>query len=196
MSPELLYQIALSLVPNIGPVQAKILIEHYGRASSVFNARTDELKHLEGIGEIRAKCIKHFSAFDIAEKEIRFIEKFGIKPLFLTDPEYPRRLLNCYDSPLLLFYKGNADLNSSRIVAIVGTRHNSDYGKQAAEKLVKELADLDVMIISGLAFGIDAIAHKAALAHNLDTIGVLAHGLGQVYPSQHTVLRSRNDWQH
>ena len=188
MSPELLYQIALSLVPNIGPVQAKILIEHYGRASSVFNARIDDLKHLEGIGEIRAKCIKSFSAFDIAEKEIRFIEKFGIKPLFLADAAYPQRLLNCYDSPLLLFYKGNANLNTSRVVAIVGTRHNTEYGKQATEKLVSELAGLDVLVISGLAFGIDAIAHKAALANSMETIGVLAHGLGQVYPSQHAAI--------
>jgi DNA processing protein len=188
MYNDLLYQIALSLVPHIGPVQAKILAGHFGTAGSIFNARISQLKNIEGIGEIRAASIKKFTGFHEAENEIRFIEKTGIKPLFITDADYPQRLLNCYDSPLLLYYKGNAGLNASKMIAVIGTRNHTEYGKQVTEKLIKELAVHDIVIVSGLAYGIDAIAHKAALKNNLPTIGVLAHGLNQVYPPQHAML--------
>jgi DNA processing protein len=188
MDNDLLYQIALSLVPHIGPVQAKILASHFDNAGSIFNARISQLKNIEGVGEIRASSIKRFSNFYEAEQEIRFIEKSGITPLFITDKAYPKRLLNCYDSPILLYYKGNADLNTSKMIAVIGTRNHTDYGKQQTEKLIKELAGRDLTIVSGLAYGIDAIAHKAALKNNLPTIGVLAHGLNQVYPPQHAAL--------
>jgi DNA processing protein len=185
---ELLYQLALSLTPNIGPVQTKILVEHLGTASAVFKAKTSLLKNIEGIGEIRASSIRKFNQFQEAEEEIKFIEKYKITPLFITDPGYPKRLLNCYDPPGLLFYKGNADLNSSRVIAVVGTRNNTDYGKQVTETLIKDLAASNVLVVSGLAYGIDAVAHKTALKNNLSTVGVLAHGLDQVYPSQHSTM--------
>ncbi len=137
---------------------------------------------------MRAAAIRSFDAFHELEKEIRFIEKFNIRPLFLTDPQYPQRLLNCCDAPTLLYYKGEADLNSSRIVSIIGTRSNTEYGKYLTENLVKELAPYEVLIIGGLAFGIDALAHKAALKNQLPTVGVLAHGLDTLYPSQHKQL--------
>ncbi|HEX7904091.1 MAG TPA: DNA-processing protein DprA [Chitinophagaceae bacterium] len=188
MQNDLLYQIALSLTPNIGPVQAKILIEQLGSAEAIFKTKATQLKSIEGIGEIRANSIKGFSKFAEAEDEIKFIEKYNIVPLFITDKNYPQRLLNCYDSPELLYYKGNADLNTSKIVSIVGTRNHTDYGKQLTEKLVKELAEQHVLVVSGLAYGIDAIAHKAALKNNLQTVGVLAHGLDQIYPTHHSSL--------
>ena len=188
MQNDLLYQIALSLTPNIGPVQAKILIEQLGSAETVFKTKATQLKNIEGIGEIRANSIKGFSKFNAAEDEIKFIEKYNIVPLFITDKNYPQRLLNCYDSPELLYYKGNADLNTSKIVSIVGTRNHTDYGKQLTEKLVKELTEQHVLVVSGLAYGIDAIAHKAALKNNLQTVGVLAHGLDQIYPTHHSSL--------
>src|SRR5215212_1836728 len=185
---DLLYQLALTLVPNIGDVHAKILVQHLGDARSVFDAKQNILEKIEGIGSVRARSIKKFDEFQIAEAEIKFIEKYKIKTLFLTDRDYPRRLLNCYDSPTLLFYKGKADLNSSRVLAIVGTRSNTEYGKQFTEKLVKDLEDENILIISGLAFGIDAIAHKAALKYNLPTVGVVGHGLDKMYPYEHTGL--------
>lgn len=185
---DLLYQIALTLIPGIGPVQAKILIENFGDASSIFSAKESKLKTIEGIGEIRAKAIKSFNDLKEAEEEIVFIEKYKITPLFLTDKNYPQRLLNCYDSPTLLYYKGEADLNASKIVAVVGTRNHTEYGKQFTERLIEELTDQHILVISGLAFGIDAIAHKTSLKNNLSTVGVLAHGLDQVYPSQHASL--------
>jgi DNA processing protein len=188
LNSELLYQLAITLVPNIGDVQAKILIQHFGNASSIFKASTSTLETIEGIGTIRAKSIKEFRDFAIAEKELGFIEKYNIKPLFITDKDYPQRLLNCYDSPALLFYKGKADLNASRIISIVGTRNNTEYGKSFTEKLVKDLSGEEVLIVSGLAFGIDAIAHKAALKNNLPTIGAVGHGLDIIYPSENKNL--------
>ncbi|MGZ5190824.1 MAG: DNA-processing protein DprA [Flavisolibacter sp.] len=183
---DLVYQLALTLVPNIGDVHAKILIQHLGDAKSVFTAKQNILEKIEGIGTVRARSIKEFDAFKTAEDEIKFIEKYKIKTLFITDPDYPKRLLNCYDSPTILFYKGAADLNASRILAIVGTRTNTEYGKQFTEKLVKDLEDQNIIIISGLAFGIDAIAHKSALKNNIPTVGVVGHGLDKMYPYEHT----------
>jgi DNA processing protein len=185
---ELVYQISLSLVPNIGDIHAKALINHFGNAKDIFSARKKDLEALEGIGTIRAASIKSFHDFEKAEEEIRFIEKYKITPLFITDKNYPQRLLNCYDSPSMLYYKGNADLNSSKIVAVVGTRNNNEYGKNICEKLIEELAAEEIIIVSGLAFGIDTIAHKAAIKNNMQTIGVLAHGLDRVYPSQNSAL--------
>ena len=188
MKSELIYQISLTLIPHIGPVQARVLLEHFKSASAIFAAKTSELQRLEGVGEIRAAAIRRFTDFKIAEEEVLFIEKHGITPLFITDEKYPKRLLNCYDAPMLLYYKGTADLNASRTIAVVGTRHNSEYGRQLTEQLIRDLADQPVLIISGLAFGIDAIAHKAALKNDLPTVGVLAHGLDQLYPSEHNTL--------
>ena len=188
MNNELLHQLALTLVPNIGDVQAKILIQHFGEVSAIFKAKTSTLEKIEGIGSVRAKSIKEFDDFHIAEKEQEFIEKYKIKTFFLTDKDYPKRLLNCYDSPTLLFYKGIADLNAPQIVAIVGTRTNTEYGKQFTEKLVKDLSEQNITIISGLAFGIDAMAHKAALKHGLPTVGVVGHGLDKIYPSENSSL--------
>jgi len=185
---DLLYQLALTEVPNIGWVQAKILAQHFGEAEKIFKAKLSALEKIEGIGTIRANSIKSFSDFSNAEEEIKFIEKFRIKPLFITNKEYPRRLLNCYDSPTLLFYKGTADLNASKIISIVGTRTHTDYSKKITDKLIEELSSQNILISSGMAYGVDAIAHKTAVKNNLPTVGVLAHGLDQIYPPDHSNL--------
>lgn len=188
MYPDLVYQIALTLVPNIGDVRAKSLIEHFETAERIFKAPLKELEKIDGIGTIAAKSIKHFDDFKRCEKEVAFIKKAGITPLFLTDPNYPQRLLNCYDNPPMLYYRGNADLNHSKIISIVGTRKNSDYGKSVCDSLIADLKNEDVLIISGLAFGIDTVAHKAALKNDLKTVGVMAHGLDKIYPAQNKEL--------
>ncbi len=188
MYSELQYQIALTQVPAIGDVHAKALINYFGSAEAIFSARKKHLESLEGIGPVRAKSIKEFVAFDKAVEEIGFIKKYKITPLFLTDKKYPQRLLNCYDSPIMLYYKGNADLNTSKIIAVVGTRNHDEYGKATTEKLIEDLAGEEILIISGLAYGIDSVAHKAALKNNLPTVGVLAHGLDRIYPSQNSSL--------
>jgi len=188
MNNDLFYQIALTLVPTIGDVRAKALVSHFGNAADIFSARISQLQKIEGIGFAQASAIKHFKDFKRIEDEIAFIEKFKVTPLFMTDAAYPKRLLNCYDSPCLLYYRGNADLNKNNIVGIVGTRNHSDYGKQQCEKLVDDLKNESVLIVSGLAFGIDSIAHKAAVKHQLPTVGVVAHGLDRMYPAENKAL--------
>ena len=188
MNDDLLHRIALTLVPNIGDVHTKTLVNHFGQAAAVFKAKTKVLESIEGIGSVRAASIKDFTDFKSAEAEIQFIEKYKITPLFITDKHYPQRLLNCYDSPALLYYRGTANLNSSRIVSVVGTRNNSDYGRHVTEQLITSLASQQVLICSGLAFGIDTIAHRSAQKNNLPTVAVLAHGLDMIYPEQNKLL--------
>lgn len=188
MYTQLLHRVALTLVPNIGPVQARILVDHFGDATAVFKAKRSLLDKLEGIGEVRSASIKTFSNFKRAEEEINFIEKYKITPLFLTDAAYPRRLLHCYDPPTMLYYRGSAHLNASKIIAVIGTRSKTDYGKQLTEKLVADLAHQQVIVVSGLALGIDAVAHRAAIKNNIPTVAVIAHGLDKIYPAEHTGL--------
>ncbi|MFM9910969.1 MAG: DNA-processing protein DprA [Chitinophagaceae bacterium] len=185
---DLLYQVALTRIPQIGSVQARLLVEQFGSAEAIFRAKIHQLEKTEGIGSVRAKSIKEFNSFKEAEKEISFINKYKINPLFISETSYPTRLRNCYDPPTLLYYKGETSLNTSKIVAIVGTRVNSDYGKHLTENLISVLSNQQVLIVSGMAFGIDALAHKAALKNNLPTVGVLAHGLDTIYPIQHSSL--------
>lgn len=185
LDKDLIYQLALTGLPMIGSVHAKILVQEFGSAEAVFRAKKSSLDRLEGIGKVRAGNIKSFTGFSQAEEEIRFIEKYKIQPLFLTDKAYPQRLLHCYDPPTLLFYKGTADLNAPRMVSVIGTRSHSEYGKKMTEKLIAGLSSSGVVIISGLAYGIDALAHKSAMKNKLPTVGVLAHGLDQVYPAEH-----------
>jgi DNA processing protein len=188
MQHDVLYQVALTLVPQIGDVHAKALVGHFGDAQSVFKARKKDLENLEGMGTVRASNIKAFTNYKRCEEELAFIEKYKITPLFINQPTYPKRLLNCYDSPVLLYYRGNTDINQQKIISVVGTRNNSDYGKTVCETLLQNLANEKILIVSGLAFGIDTIAHKAALKNNLDTVGVLAHGLDRIYPAQNKTL--------
>jgi len=188
MNSQLLYQLALTEIPNIGWVQAKILAQHFGEAEKIFKAKQSLLEKIEGIGLIRANSIKIFHDFSKAEEEIKFIEKFKIKPLFISDKDYPQRLLNCYDSPTLLFYKGTADLNATKIVSIIGTRTHTEYSNKMTDKLIEELSVQNILIVSGMAFGVDAMAHKAAVRNNLPTVGVVGHGLDQIYPPDHSNL--------
>jgi DNA processing protein len=183
MDNDLFYQIALTKVPHIGDVQAKILVQILGSPGNVFNTASRFLEKIEGIGKIRANAIKNFKSFKQVEQEIRFITKNNIQPLFFTSEEYPKRLLNCADSPVLLYFKGNTDLNHEKIISIAGTRNHSDYGQSTCEELIEALSDYSITVVSGLAYGIDTIAHKTALANKQHTIAVLAHGLHTIYPN-------------
>jgi len=188
MNTELLYHIALTMVPHVGPVQARALLTRLGSARAVFTAPLETLQKIGNIGQARASAIRSFRNFKAAEQEIAFIQRYGIQPIVFTDTAFPQRLLHCYDSPTLLYYKGTADLNRSKIIAIVGTRINTEYGRFVTEKLVADLSSLGLLVISGLAHGIDAVAHRSALKNNLPTVGVLAHGLDRVYPDNHAGL--------
>lgn len=184
---NLLHKIALTLVPNIGCVQAKLLLQQLD-IEEIFSAKKSTLEKIDGLGDIRINSIKKFNDFESAEKEINFIEKYKIQPIFITDDAYPKRLLNCYDSPTLLYYRGTTDLNSPKMIAVVGTRNHTDYGRAATEKLMNDLNGSGIVVISGLAYGVDCLAHKFALKNNLQTVGVLAHGLDKIYPAEHTTL--------
>jgi DNA processing protein len=188
MPTEAEYQVALTLSPHIGCVAAKTLVQHFGNATDIFKAKASTLARIDGIGPVRADSIKSFNDFALCEQELQFAQKHGVQLLFLTDARYPRRLLNCYDSPTLLYYKGEADLNASRTAAIVGTRRNSEYGKHCVTELLAALAPHNVLILSGLAFGVDTLAHREALKQALPTVGVLAHGLHTVYPPENKGL--------
>jgi DNA processing protein len=185
-SDELLYQIGLTLINGIGDGHTKNLLAYCGSAGAVFEADKKSLLKIPGIGEHVANALLNGkNVLREAEKEIRFIEENNIKPLFFTDEDYPQRLKYCNDGPALLYYKGNADLNTEKIIAVVGTRQPSDYGIGQTEKFIAELKDSGILIVSGLAYGIDVLAHKKALENNLDTVGVVAHGLDRIYPSVH-----------
>lgn len=183
----LLYRIALTMVPHIGCVHARVLLQHFS-PKEIFTAKKSVLDKVEGLGTIRVNSIKNFSDFDRAEKEIAFIEKYKIQPLAIGDEAYPQRLMHCYDAPTLLYYRGSADLNASKIIAIVGSRTHTDYGKQVLEKLITDLHASNMLIVSGLAYGVDALAHKQALASGMETVAVLAHGLDKIYPASHTAM--------
>ncbi len=189
---ELPYQIGLTLLPNIGDVLAKSLLSYCGSASEIFKTKEKLLQKIPGIGEINAKHIlKNKDVLNRAEEEVEFILKYKIKPLFFTDEDYPQRLKFCNDGPVMLYYKGNANLNADKIIAVVGTRKPDEYGIDITKKLLSDLAGSGALIISGLAYGIDAHAHKYALDNDLQTVGVVAHGLDRVYPSAHTALAKK-----
>lgn len=184
-------RIALTMIPGIGPVIAKKLVIHCGSAEAVFREKKKLLETIPGIGKITAKLVTDRECRIKAEKELQRIEKTGIQMLYFTEPNYPSRLKHCYDSPPLLYYKGSADLNAKRIVSIIGTRQITDYGKQLCEKLVADLVKYNVLVVSGLAYGVDICAHRASLEHGLDTVGVLAHGLDEVYPRVHAATAKK-----
>ena len=183
---ELLYNIAITLIPDIGDARAKILIACCGSAEAVLKEKYQKLLKIPGIGTFVAKAVSSAKILDRAEDELEFVLRHKISPLFFTDPGFPARLKHAEDSPILLYYKGNADLNASRIIAIVGTRNASDYGKNLCRTLVEDLSTMNVLVVSGLAYGIDITAHRCALDNEMNTVGVLAHGLDRIYPSVHT----------
>lgn len=182
---ELKWRIALTLLEGVGSVTARNLVGYCGSVEGVFKEKKKNLEKIPGIGPATAEKIISHNTFERAEKELVFIERYEIKPLFYLDKEYPSRLKNCSDAPVLLYYKGTANLNHHRMIAIVGTRNASDYGKQMTEKITEDLKAYDIIIVSGLAYGIDIAAHKASIKNEMPTIGVLGHGLDRIYPALH-----------
>ena len=185
MDEQLKYKIGITLIPHVGDVNAKSLISYCGGAEAVFKEKKGKLMKIPGIGSITAEAVCKQDVLERAEEEVKFIKKYKITPLFYLDEDYPKRLKHCSDSPVMLYYKGTADLNQQKIVSIVGTRSATNYGKKICENLIEELAPYKVLIASGLAYGIDICAHKAAIENGLSTVGVVAHGLDKIYPSAH-----------
>lgn len=182
---ERIYQVALCMLPGIGPVSAKRLVSHCGTAGEVFRQKKSHLLKIPHIGEATASALHNKEVMLRAENELKFAEKKNIRILFYLDADYPNRLKQCYDSPAVLFFRGNCALDQQRIVSIVGTRKITPYGEMLIEKLVYDFAGKNILVVSGLAYGVDIAAHRAALHHGLETVGVLAHGLDLIYPSAH-----------
>lgn len=182
MHYELLYELALTLIPGIGDVNGKKLVAYCGGAEAVFHEKKKNLFHIPGIGEKSVESIVSQNVLSRAEKELAFAERNGIRILYYLNPDYPKRLQHCYDSPIIIYCKGITDLNVDKIVGIVGTRNITDYGKMLTERIVEQLASDNVLVVSGLAYGVDTYAHNAALKNKLDTAAVLAHGFQTIYP--------------
>ncbi len=182
---ELLLVLALQHVPKVGDITAKKLISHCGSVEAVFQEKRRNLLKIDGIGTTVLSELFHTYHHEEAEKELRFIKENDIDCLYFTDDDYPDKLKHCIDSPILLFKSGNINLKQQRIISIVGTRKITTSGIAFCQKLVETLAPFDPVIVSGFAYGTDITAQKAALKHNLQTIGCLAHGLNQVYPKTH-----------
>lgn len=179
---DLIYKLALTLIPGVGSVNGKSLVAYCGGVKAVFMEKKRALLKIPGIGEQTVNAIVNHNVFERADEELKFIEKNKIVSLFYLDKDYPIRLKQCHDSPLMLYYKGTADLNAAKVVALVGTRKATEYGRDMCRKLVEGLVEHNVLIVSGLAYGIDTWSHKAALENKLETVGVLGHGLDRIYP--------------
>ena len=191
MNKQLLFQIAVTLIPGIGDISGKRFVSYCGGAEAIFKETRKSLEKISGMREVTIDALsKPNEILKRAEQEVNFIENNGIKPLFYQDADYPRRLLQCDDSPMMLYYKGNANLNASRVVAIVGTRNVTEYGKENCINLVNDLVEEQVLVVSGLAYGVDTIAHRTAVKAGISTVGVLGNGFQQIYPAANKKLAS------
>jgi DNA processing protein len=182
---DLLHVLALQQVEGVGDIVAKKLIAHCGNATEVFKTKSSQLAAIDGVGSVLLKNIKNKTVFEKAEQELQFIKSNEIKVSYFQDENYPDRLKHCIDGPVLLFTSGNIDLKNKKIISIVGTRQITSYGMEFCRKLIEDLAPLDPVIVSGFAYGVDIFAHQLAMEHDLQTIGVVAHGLNQIYPKTH-----------
>jgi DNA processing protein len=184
-STDLFYTLALMQVEGVGDIVAKKLINHCGSAENVFQEKKSKLETIEGIGQILIKNLKNKTVFELAEKELQFIEQEQITTCFYQEDNYPNRLKHCIDGPVVLFSTGTINYENKKILSIVGTRQVTSYGADFCKQLIEDLAPLDPIIVSGFAYGVDIVAHQAAMENNLQTIGVLAHGMNQIYPQSH-----------
>jgi DNA processing protein len=185
MNQSRLSLLALHFIPGVGDYLARQLISYCGSAENVFKTPKGKLLKIPGVGEVTAQAILTAKSFALAEKELLKAEKENVQLLFFLDKQYPSRLKNIPDAPSLLYCKGDINFENPKAVAIVGTRQATQYGKECVEQLIEQLVPHDALVISGLAYGIDIQAHKQAIKHSLQTIGVMGSGMDVVYPSAH-----------
>lgn len=188
---ELFYLLALQKVAGVGDIVAKKLLVHCDSAESVFKTKASKLSAIDGIGSYLIRNLNNKQVFRLAEAELEFIQNNRIEFSGFNEESYPERLKHCIDGPVLLFHSGNINFQNRKIISIVGTRQITPYGIDFCKNLIAELAPLNPIIISGFAFGVDITAHQAAMEHNLQTIGVVAHGLNQIYPKAHKRYAAR-----
>ena len=185
---EIISSIALTKLNGLSLLNARTLLDSLGSASEVFAHRKDIVGVIPDASKRLVAAFDHTDeALRLAEEEMKFVEQKRLRVLTLNDVDYPQRLRECEDAPLVLYYCGSANLNSQRVISIVGTRKCSEYGREVCNNFIADLKRYypDTLIVSGLAYGIDVCAHRAALDNGMSTIGVLAHGLDTIYPSMH-----------
>jgi DNA processing protein len=187
MKSDYLYLLALQKAEGIGDINAKKLIKACGNAKTVFDEKPERLLKIDGIGRFKIKGLKDPSLLKKAEKELNFIEKNKIKMVSFLDDDYPNGLKHAIDSPLIYFQKGHINFKQKRIISIVGTRNMTNYGKSFVQKLIDEISVFNPIIVSGLAYGVDILAHQIAMKNKLQTVAVLAHGLDKIYPKKHQI---------
>lgn len=188
MNQEIFYAMALTRLTNFNFQQALEMYKAAGSAQRLYEHRNDIGDLIEGCTPRLIAALKDWGdAMKRAEFELQYMEEHQIRAITLIDDDYPQRMLECPDAPLVMYYKGNADLNQQRIISIVGTRHMTTYGEDIIRKFTAELHEMcpNVLIVSGLAYGVDICAHRNALQNGYQTLGVLAHGLDQIYPYHH-----------
>jgi DNA processing protein len=185
MKEELISALRLQCIPNIGDISSRKLIAHCGSAAAVFKEKKDALLKIGGIGTKIIEGLYDSRYLKAAENEYSFLKEHSITCLYFEDKNYPKYLRHCTDAPLLLFQKGTINLTDKKIISIVGTRNITPQGRHFCEQFMEELAPLDPVIVSGFAYGVDICIQKAANKLGLQTIGCLAHGLNQIYPSAH-----------
>ncbi|WP_422106711.1 DNA-processing protein DprA [Winogradskyella sp.] len=182
---QLIYALALQHVPKIGATTAKKLINHCGSAEAVLKEKRAHLLKIDGVGTLTIKGLFDRSHLKEAENELKFIRDHHVVVHYFADDSYPEKLKHCIDGPILLFQTGHINLRQQPIISIVGTRKITTNGAAFCENLVETLAPFNPVIVSGFAYGTDITAQKAAVKHNLQTIGCLAHGFNQIYPKAH-----------
>ena len=188
MNQETFYAMALTRLTNFNFQQALELYKAAGSAQNLYQHRNEVGDLIEGCTPRLIDALKDWGdAMKRAEAEAKYMEEHKIRAYTLLDDDYPQRLLECADAPLVLYYIGNADLNQQKIISIVGTRQITNYGRDLCRKFIRELHEMcpQVLIVSGLAYGVDICAHRESLANGYDTTAVLAHGLDQIYPYHH-----------
>jgi DNA processing protein len=185
---ELEYLIMLNLVPDVGAVRIKNLTERFGGIEKIFKATRAQLEQVEKIGPKIADAIINFDKEKTLEREMKLIERYGVKVISCFDENYPANLKEIYDPPAILYVKGELAAEDRYSIGIVGSRRASRYGLETAERLGRELAERGMTVVSGLARGIDAAGHKGALKARGRTIAVLGSGLANIYPPEHMKL--------
>ncbi len=178
-------QIALTLLSGIGSKRARIITSYFKDLATFFEEKKLDLGKLPGVTADMIKSKQRTLALEKADEVLEYLERIGANTLFLTDTNYPKKLKQCEDAPILLYSKGNINWTARKTVAIVGTRNISSYGKQLTEELVDSLSATGAVIVSGMAYGIDICSHKRAIVNKAETWGVLGHGLDQLYPAVH-----------
>jgi DNA processing protein len=191
MNDDKRFQLALSLTPGVGNVNTKNLISYCGSATAVFSSKTANLYKIPGIGVKTIASIKNGSIIHEADKILEYCEKNQIQIYHYTDENYPVRLKTIADAPSIIYASGKGNFNTKKILAIVGTRNATEYGLEITRKIIADLAGSDVLIISGLAYGVDIEAHKACLEMGVSTYGIMANGHHKIYPSQHKKIASK-----